>query len=84
MDIENNPLLNQKLAKLKWQCRRGMLELDLVLNAFIQKKLPVLKEAQLKDFETLLSLSDPALYAVLIEQSPPPEELKDIVQLVRF
>ncbi len=37
----------------RWQCRRGMLELDLLLNNFVDKKVDVLTQQQKKSFELL-------------------------------
>ena len=69
-------------AKLKWQCRRGMLELDLILNHFVETKLDELSETDLLVFEKLLETSDPQLYAWLMgSDEPVDKELKDIVKL---
>jgi len=51
--------------RLKWQCRRGLLELDLVLERF------------LKSEGTMLSESDVAMLGELLEQSD--NELWDLV-----
>jgi antitoxin CptB len=49
-----------------WQCRRGMLELDLLLNNFVEKKASALTEQQKKTFELLLSYPDQTLLDLLL------------------
>ena len=50
----------------RWQCRRGMLELDLLLNNFVDKKVDVLTQQQKKTFELLLSYPDQTLLDLLL------------------
>jgi antitoxin CptB len=56
-----------ELAKLKWQCRRGSLELDLLLQRFVDTVYLQADEAQQVQFDELLKLDDEALMAVLIK-----------------
>jgi antitoxin CptB len=71
-------------AKIQWQCRRGMLELDLLLNQFIEQALDKLQESQVQAFEKLLTSSDVALYAWLIDNKQPTDkELLAIVELIQ-
>ncbi|WP_231950720.1 FAD assembly factor SdhE [Legionella spiritensis] len=61
-----------------------MLELDLILNQFVDRHLETLTEHQLGQMESLLDCSDPELYSWLLDsESPGDKELHDIVQLVR-
>ena len=53
----------------RWQCRRGMLELDLLLNNFVDKKVDVLTQQQKKSFELLLSYPDQTLLDLLLGNS---------------
>ncbi len=50
----------------RWQCRRGMLELDLLLNNFVEKKANALTGQQKKTFELLLSYPDQTLLDLLL------------------
>lgn len=71
-------------AKLIWQCRRGMLELDLILNPFLTHHFANLTKEQLQAFEQLLTYSDPEIYHWLMESGQPDtQELVDIVTLIR-
>jgi len=50
-------------AKLRWACRRGMLELDVLLAPFVEEGYDALTEQQKADFERLLACDDPDLFA---------------------
>jgi antitoxin CptB len=73
-----------KIAKLKWQCRRGMLELDLALQGFVEKRLNSLTEKELTSLEILLNTADPILYEWLMGRSSPEDkELSSLVEYIR-
>jgi len=75
----------ERKAKIKWQCRRGMLELDLILNNFIANGLELLSEDQLDCFENLLTATDPQLYSWLMRHEQPEDlrlgELLEFIQM---
>ncbi|MBA3535141.1 MAG: succinate dehydrogenase assembly factor 2 [Tatlockia sp.] len=72
-------------AKLLWQCRRGMLELDLILGRFAEKQLDLMTETQIDAFEELLTCIDPELYSWLMGQSTPTNrELAEIVEFIKL
>lgn len=50
------------LNRLRWHCRRGMLELDLVLARFLEENYAGLTARQRQEFETLLELEDHELW----------------------
>lgn len=71
-------------AKLIWNCRRGMLELDLMLARLVETKLSQFDDSQCVLFERLLACTDPDLYAYLMGQDmPEDEELKQFVSYIR-
>lgn len=75
----------EQKAKLKWQCRRGMLELDLILNRFLKENVDHMDIQQINSFETLLTHSDPEINLWLMGYEEPQEkELIDIVALIRL
>ncbi len=53
----------KRYARLKWACRRGMLELDVLLLPFVEEAFNDLDETQKETFERLLTCDDPDLYA---------------------
>lgn len=60
--------LQERIKRLRWQCRRGMLELDLLLGAFLDQSYLNLSAADQGLFEQLLTYSDQDLYRYLIKQ----------------
>ena len=44
--------------RVRWRCRRGLLELDLVLNAFLEQHYDSLDASGLEAFKSLLARSD--------------------------
>ena len=44
--------------RLAWRCRRGMLELDIVLQRFVLKHVNSLTTAEMRAFDALLELPD--------------------------
>jgi antitoxin CptB len=49
--------------RLRWACRRGMLELDRLLQPFVEQGYDLLSELEKAHFETLLACSDPQIFA---------------------
>jgi antitoxin CptB len=56
----------KELERARWRCRRGLLELDIVLLRFMDKYYTQLNEAELQQFEELLSLSDNELWNLIV------------------
>jgi antitoxin CptB len=50
-----------ELDRVRWHCRRGMLELDLVLKAFNEQYLETLAAPELDTFRRILERPDPEL-----------------------
>ena len=54
-----------RLARLRWSCRRGMRELDVLLLRFLERELPAASPSVQSAFETLLSAQDPEILDLL-------------------
>jgi len=67
-------------ARLAWRCRRGMLELDLLLQGFLEHGYDELNEAQRRRFVQLLELQDQTLLDYLMEREIPKE--REDVELI--
>ena len=71
-------------SRLAWHCRRGMLELDLILQSFLHLGLDSLDDRQIEAFDALLDNTDPELYAWLMgHEDPHNKELSEIVTIIR-
>jgi len=63
------PLDPAAMARLRWRCRRGLLELDIVLGRFIEQYAGL--DAQQKTvFESLLDLPDTSLWDMISGKLP--------------
>ncbi len=82
MTVETNPRVKEK-ARLKWACRRGMLELDVLFMPFVDEAWEQLSEANKQIFERLLICQDPELFAWFMghEECEDPE-LRSMVELI--
>lgn len=70
--------------RLQWQCRRGMLELELFLNDFLEYNYDHLSDENKLLFVDLLNIIDPVLFDYLMGiQEPDDHGLRDIVQTIR-
>ena len=55
-----------ELGRLRWQCRRGMLELDLLLRRFVDAAYPELGAEERAAFGRLLDYPDDTLLELLM------------------
>ena len=55
--------------RLKWKCRRGLLELDLVLERFVDRSASALDEDELARLRELLELPDNDLWDIVSGRS---------------
>jgi antitoxin CptB len=62
-----------RLQRLRWQCRRGMLELDLLLSNYLDQVSPDLTDAQGHLLERLLAVEDQILIDWLLGEAVPAE-----------
>lgn len=53
------------LARIRWRCRRGMRELDVLLLRYLDREYPDATPAARAAFETLLSAQDPEIVDLL-------------------
>ena len=63
------------LSRLKWRCRRGLLENDLLIERFFTRHEPTLTQAQARSLQVLMDLADNDLLDLLLRRSEPSGEL---------
>jgi antitoxin CptB len=61
---------NREYDRLRWHCRRGLLELDILLNRFLDKELATLSKQELIALDQLLLLQDNDLLDVVLNRAP--------------
>ena len=74
------------LSKLRWRCRRGLLENDLFIERFFARHAKTLNEDQARGLLTLMDLSDNDLLDLLLKRVEPTGELarEDVMQVLRL
>jgi antitoxin CptB len=71
------------LARLRWRCRRGMRELDELLQRYLEQRYPNAQQKERRAFESLLELQDPTLLSYLLGyQTPMDPELQHVITRV--
>ena len=72
------------IAKLRWRARRGMKELDVVLNRWLDRHAESATPQELALFERLLETEDSELWPWVLGRSAPADaELKALVDELR-
>lgn len=75
--------INDK-ARIKWACRRGMRELDMLLMPFFQHDYTLLSDADKRLFVRLLNCDDPDLFNWLMDHGQPEDvQLRQMVQFIQ-
>jgi len=71
-------------TRLAWQCRRGMLELDILLSTFLEKGYEHLNTNSKKDFVELLEIADTDLLEYLMGRNVHTEvHLQHVIEAIR-
>ncbi|SDA24171.1 antitoxin CptB [Nitrosospira sp. Nsp11] len=74
----------RKLERARWRCRRGLLELDIVLQRFMDAYYVKLDEAELRQFEILLDLPDNDLWDMIaLKKEAEDMRLQPVLHLLR-
>lgn len=64
----------EERARIKWACRRGMLELDVVIMPFYEECFDSLTQSQQQDFVALLECDDPDLFNWIMQHGKSSDE----------
>ena len=73
-----------ELSRLRWLCRRGMKELDIVMSRYLEQHYASASDAEQGHFKVLLEMPDPDLYDLLLGRSVTSDvELARFIQLLR-
>jgi len=74
------------LSKLRWRCRRGLLENDLFIERFFNRYAGSLTDTQAQALSALMELPDNDLLDLLLVRKEPEGELlqDDVVQVLRM
>ena len=78
----------RELSKLRWRCRRGLLENDLFIERFFRHHEETITNRQAAGLLTLMDLADNDLLELLLARREPDAELdcadvRDVLALMR-
>jgi len=66
-------------GRLRWRCRRGMKELDILLTRYLDERYGIAPADEQEAFRGLLEIQDPVIYAYCLGQEPAPEHLAVLI-----
>ena len=70
--------------RIRWHCRRGLLELDLVLERFVTRHLDELNAGQTEVFKELLAYEDNDLLDMVMGRAEPVNgSLSPVLEMLR-
>jgi antitoxin CptB len=86
--MSNDFITDQDLSKLKWRCRRGLLENDLFIERFFQSHAARLTHAQARGLTALMELADNDLLDLFLARKEPEgdgctPEVLEVLALIR-
>lgn len=74
----------RKMERARWRCRRGLLELDIVLQRFMDEYYAKLGQAEIQQFEILLDLPDNDLWDMItLKKEAEDMRLKPVLHLLQ-
>ena len=83
--LDDDILSSSAFSKLRWRCRRGLLENDLFIERFFNRYADSLTVGQAKGMYSLMELADNDLLDVLLGRPHTQEVTKDLqVQSVLY
>lgn len=63
--------MDELIGKLRWRCRRGMKELDLLTLGYLERHYPEASAEERQAFADLLELQDPLLMSYMVGRETP-------------
>ncbi len=72
----------EHMNRLRWRCRRGMLELDVLLGEFLAHRYTALSATERSEFEAMLDEADQSLSSWFSGASIPPGNFQSIIKKI--
>ena len=70
------------VGRLRWRCRRGMKELDILLARYMDERFSTASAQEQEAFRGLLEIQDPVIYTYCLGQERPPEHLAVLIERI--
>ncbi|MFO1308973.1 MAG: succinate dehydrogenase assembly factor 2 [Burkholderiales bacterium] len=74
---------DRRLARLRWRCRRGMLENDIVLERYLASRGAAITDEEVAMLDRLLDMTDNDLWDLIAGRAEPDEALAPVVRALR-
>jgi len=82
--IATNYTDEAELSRLRWQCRRGMLELDTLLGDFMEHHFQMLDTHQQSTFKQVLNFPDQLLFDYFFGNAKPiDKDINNVIERIR-
>jgi len=75
-------LKSPELGRLRWRCRRGMKELDVLLERYMDERFATASLPEQDAFRLLLETQDTVLYAYCLGSAPVPPQLRGLIERI--
>ena len=72
----------QDLGRLRWRCRRGMKELDILLARYVERHFCGASSREQDAFRRLLETQDATLHAYCLGSERPPPEFAALIERI--
>jgi antitoxin CptB len=72
----------RELGRLRWRCRRGMQELDVLLSRYVNERFCAASNLEQDLFKELLETQDTVLYAYCLGLERPPPRFAPLVERI--
>ncbi len=77
-------MTDEHLGKLRWGCRRGMKELDLLTLGYLEQHYPTASAEEQQAFAELLEAQDPLLMSYMVGRETPTDPVvARVVSVIR-
>jgi antitoxin CptB len=84
--MDDEPIGGRSLSKLRWRCRRGLLENDLFIERFFARHAATLTAGQAAALGELMDLADNDLLDLLLRRREPQGEIhrSDVMEVLEM
>src|SRR3989338_3022621 len=78
-----NTMQQLELARLKWACRRGMLELDVMFERYVEQRYSTADSQEQAQFQQLLTYPDQVLFDWLVKRESAEPTMQSMVHVIQ-
>lgn len=76
--------MNRERGRLRWHCRRGLLELDVVFDRFLAQDFDQLSDQECQNLATLLENEDHDLWDMVTGRASCPLQWQNLIKLLQM